>query len=330
MPDATVPIQREHRAEVVAARSRAGRRRATGRRTSARAAAGSTRAQTIETERRHPIPSAPRRPAITVLPCGPQLTTSPSSNGVGRASGRRESKDGCLHVPVGELGRETQPPVVDGARVDQLDRAPDARAGGRRLRLEVVPPEPGVTRSVRDGVDERAGERRRLGCVSGVRGAAASVGASCALSHAPTATARTMTATTVAMSDLERVVVGSAASSCAGRGRGLDGRGGAADGATLAVLAASRLRSSGWLLTAAPAPSDGGFAELVEGRGAVRDTSIASVSPCQSHRRQVRRSVMTGPPVVGRRGGLLGRGGGRRGGGCRWGGRGRRSARGGA
>jgi hypothetical protein len=44
-------------------------------------------------------------------------------------------------------------------------------------------------------------------------------------------------------------------------GGGLDGRGGAEDGATLAVLAASRLRSSEWPpLTSAPAPSDGGFA----------------------------------------------------------------------
>ena len=117
----------------------------------------------METERRHPIPSAPRRPAITVLPCCPQLTTSPSNNRRRPGVGAEGVKDRRLHAPVGELGRETQPPVVDGARVDQLDRTPDTWAGRRRLRLEVVPPDPGATRSVRDGVDERAGEQRRLG-----------------------------------------------------------------------------------------------------------------------------------------------------------------------
>ncbi len=188
----------------------------------------------------------------------------------------------------------------------------------------------GATRSVRDGVDERAGERWRLGCVSGVGGAAASVGASCALSHAPTATARTMTATTMARSDFERVVVGSEASPCPGGGGGLDGRGGAADGATLAVLAASRLRSSGWLLTSAPAPSGGGFPSSY--RGAAQSGHVDRVRlalPVASETRAV-----GGHDVRrdrgGVTGGLLGRGGGRRGGGCRSGGRGRRSARGGA
>jgi len=50
-------------------------------------------------------------------------------------------------------------------------------------------------------------------------------------------------------------VVGSSAS--AGDGDELDSGNGAPDGATLAVLAASRLRSSGRSLTGSPAPPEG-------------------------------------------------------------------------
>src|SRR6185503_7753688 len=145
----------------------------------------------------------------------------------------------------------------------------------------------------------------------------------------PTATARTTNETTMAMSDLERVVVGSEAPSCRDGGGGLDGRVGAADGAALTVLAASRLRSSEWLLRSAPAPSRGGFIPSSKSGGERSGHGEPSVSPCQSHLRHVR-SVIASSRVGGRRGGWLGRGYARRGGGCRSAGRGRRSARGAA
>ena len=214
--------------------------------------AGTSLAQTIDTERRHPGRSGPRLPAATRGALRPPAHEVPLQDRRRPVVGPEEPQHRRLEPPVAERGRDADPTVVGAPGVDELDGARHSRATERATRREVPAPEARRAHPVRDRVDERAGQPRRRDAPPL---AAFFGGSRWALSQEPRATARTMTARTIATSERDRWTGGVA--SAGGWGGGLDGRGGVADGATIPVLAASRLRSSGWPLTAPPAPSDG-------------------------------------------------------------------------